>query len=229
MKEIKTERHLSSVFADSAKCLTCTRRCPISKKLRVNYEIKAPMIRVIDDDGKMLGVFQVADSVKMAFEKGLDLIEIAPEANPPTCKMMDFGKYKYQLKKKAAESKKKQTVITVKEIQFRPNTDQHDIDFKTRHIQEFLKEGDKCRVIVTFRGREVSHSELGRALLKKIIATLGDSCVIEQHPLIEGKKMNMLLAPAALAKPGAGKVIPVKPVGRTQPKAKADADKCGAK
>jgi translation initiation factor IF-3 len=159
------------------------------------------MIRVIDDEGKMLGVFQVADAVKMAYEKGLDLIEIAPDANPPTCKMMDFGKYKYQLKKKAAESKKKQTVITVKEIQFRPNTDQHDIDFKTRHIQEFLKEGDKCRVIVTFRGREVTHSDLGRALLKKIIASLGDACVVEQNPIIEGKKMSMLIGPPAVVKP----------------------------
>ncbi len=160
------------------------------------------MIRVIDDEGKMLGVFQVVDAVKMAYEKGLDLIEIAPDANPPTCKMMDFGKYKYQLKKKAAESKKKQTVITVKEIQFRPNTDQHDVDFKVRHIQEFLQEGNKCRIIVTFRGREVTHADLGRALLNKIIATLGDTCVIEQAPLIEGKKMSMLVAPAA-SKPAA--------------------------
>jgi translation initiation factor IF-3 len=173
------------------------------------------MIRVIDDDGKMLGVFQVADAVKMAYEKGLDLIEIAPDANPPTCKMMDFGKYKYQLKKKAAESKKKQTVITVKEIQFRPNTDQHDIDFKTRHIQEFLKEGDKCRVIVTFRGREVTHADLGRALLNKIIATLGDSCVIEQNPLIEGKKMSMLIAPSA-HKPAA-KAVKIAGPGATKP------------
>jgi translation initiation factor IF-3 len=172
------------------------------------------MIRVIDDEGKMLGVFQVGDAVKMAYEKGLDLIEIAPDANPPTCKMMDFGKYKYQLKKKAAESRKKQTVITVKEIQFRPNTDQHDIDFKTRHIQEFLKEGDKCRVIVTFRGREVTHSDLGRALLNKIIATLGDSCVIEQNPLIEGKKMSMLVAPSAVKT--ATKAVKIAGPGKTQ-------------
>jgi translation initiation factor IF-3 len=171
------------------------------------------MIRVIDDEGKMLGVFQVGDAVKMAYEKGLDLIEIAPDANPPTCKMMDFGKYKYQLKKKAAESKKKQTVITVKEIQFRPNTDQHDIDFKTRHIQEFLKEGDKCRVIVTFRGREVTHADLGRALLNKIIATLGDSCVIEQNPLIEGKKMSMLVAPSA--NKAAAKTVKIAGPGKT--------------
>lgn len=161
------------------------------------------MIRVIDDEGKMLGVFQVNDAVRMAFDKGLDLIEIAPDASPPTCKMMDFGKYKYQLKKKAAESKKKQVIITVKEIQFRPNTDQHDVDFKTRHIQEFLKEGNKCRIIVTFRGREVTHADLGRALLNKIIASLGDSCVIEQNPLIEGKKMTMMVAPAGPGvKPG---------------------------
>jgi translation initiation factor IF-3 len=174
------------------------------------------MIRVIDDDGKMLGVFQVSDAVKMAYEKGLDLIEIAPDANPPTCKMMDFGKYKYQLKKKAAESKKKQTVITVKEIQFRPNTDQHDVDFKTRHILEFLKNGDKCRVIVTFRGREVTHADLGRALLNKIIATLGDNCVIEQNPLIEGKKMSMLLAPPTV-KPGTGKAVKIAGPPTTKP------------
>jgi translation initiation factor IF-3 len=111
--------------------------------------------------------------------------------------MMDFGKYKYQLKKKAAESKKKQVIITVKEIQFRPNTDVHDIDYKTRHILEFLAEGHKCRVIVTFRGREVAHSELGRALLSKIIATLGDKCVIEQPPIQEGKKLSMLVGPAS--------------------------------
>jgi translation initiation factor IF-3 len=168
------------------------------------------MVRVIDDEGKMLGLFQVPDAVRMAYDKGLDLIEIAPDANPPTCKMMDFGKYKYQLKKKAAESKKKQVVIVVKEIQFRPNTDQHDIDYKTEHIREFLLEGHKARVIVTFRGREVSHSSLGRALLDKIIASLGDSCVIEQPPTFEGKKLIMLIGP------GAGKVG--KSAASSQPK-----------
>ena len=158
------------------------------------------MVRLIDDEGKMLGLFQVPDAVKIAYDKGLDLIEIAPDANPPTCKLMDFGKYKYQLKKKAAESRKKQVIIVVKEIQFRPNTDQHDIDFKTRHIQEFLAEGNKCRVIVTFRGREVTHSDLGRALLNKIIGVLGESCVIEQPPIIEGKRMSMLLGPGVPSK-----------------------------
>lgn len=161
------------------------------------------MIRVIDDEGKMLGLFQVPDAVKIAYDKGLDLIEIAPDSNPPTCKFMDYGKYKYQQKKKATESRKKQTVIVVKEIQLRPNTDQHDIDFKTRHIQEFLKEGNKCRIIVMFRGREVTHSDLGRALLDKIIGVLGDTCVIEQPPIMEGKRLSMLVAPAAPGKPGA--------------------------
>jgi len=184
------------------------------------------MVRVIDDDGKMMGVFQVPDAVKMAYDKGLDLIEIAPDANPPTCKMMDFGKYKYQLKKKAAESKKKQLVITVKEVQFRPNTDQHDVDFKTRHIQEFLKEGDKCRIIVTFRGREVTHADLGKALLLKIIATLGDTCVIEQAPLIEGKKMSMLLAPAGTGKPPVKPAV--KPVAKPQGAAQGATQGSGA-
>ncbi len=184
----------------------------MNKKLRVNFEIRAPMVRLIDDEGKMLGLFQVPDAVRIAYDKGLDLIEIAPDANPPTCKLMDFGKYKYELKKKAAESRKKQVTIVVKEIQFRPNTDQHDIDFKTRHILEFLGEGNKCRVIVTFRGREVTHSDLGRVLLNKIIGVLGDACVIEQSPLIEGKRMSMLIGPGVLGKvpkPSAPKPAPV--------------------
>lgn len=151
----------------------------------------------------MLGQFQVADAVKIAYEKGLDLIEVAPDAKPPTCKIMDFGKYKYQMKKKAAESKKKQTVITVKEIQLRPNTDVHDVATKTRQIVNFLADGDKCRIVVTFRGREMAHAALGRAVLDKIISALGDSCVIEQPPQLEGKKLSMLIGPGG--KPGTGK------------------------
>lgn len=172
------------------------------------------MIRLIDDSGEMLGMFQVADAVKMASEKGLDLIEIAPGANPPTCKMMDYGKYKYQMKKRASESRKKQVNVSVKEIQFRPNTDQHDVDFKVRKIQGFLKKGDKVRIIVTFRGREVTHADIGRALLKKIIATLGDECVIESHPSMEGKKMNMLVAPPGSSK---GKKAPKANPGKKAP------------
>lgn len=158
------------------------------------------MIRLIDEEGKMLGLFQVPDAVKIAHEKGLDLIEISPDSNPPTCKIMDFGKYKYQLKKKAAESKKKQVNIVVKEIQFRPNTDQHDVDYKVNHIKEFLKEGNKCRIVVTFRGREMAHQDLGKALLNKIVAMLGTDCVIEQSALMEGKKLGLLVGPAASTK-----------------------------
>jgi len=163
----------------------------------VNHEIRTNMVRLIDDEGKMIGVFQVPDALRIAFDKGLDLIEIAPDANPPTCKIMDFGKYKYELKKKAAESRKKQVVITVKEVQFTPNTDKHDFDFKVRNIQRFLEEGDKVRILVNYRGREVTHQETGRDLLKKIIEILGPNCVIEQNPLMEGKRLSMLVAPGS--------------------------------
>lgn len=183
-------------------------------KLRVNHEIRSPMVRLIDEDGKMIGTFQVPDAIRIAFEKGLDLIEIAPDANPPTCKIMDFGKYKYELKKKAAEGRKKQVVIVVKEVQFTPNTDKHDFDFKVRNIQRFLGEGNKVRIVMNFRGREITHQEAGRAMLKEILEILAGNCVIEQPPSMEGKKLGMMLAPGT-GKPAAPGAAPAKPAGTT--------------
>lgn len=162
---------------------------------RVNREIRAPEVRVIDDDGTMLGIFPPFEALKMAEAKGLDLIEVAPTAKPPTCKITDYGKYKYELKKKEHEARKNQTVIVIKEIQLRPRTDQHDLDVKMRSARGFLLDGDKVKVNLRFYGREMAHQELGMGLLQKVIAALGDIALVESNPKMEGKQLFVLLAP----------------------------------
>lgn len=166
------------------------------KRLRVNGMIRVPRVRVIDPDGKQLGVLDTYEAIRTANEKyNLDLIEISPTADPPVCKIMDFGKYKYQLKKKSQEAKKNQSVIVVKEIKLRPTTDQHDFDFKLKHIERFLEEGNKVKVSIRFIGREVVHSDLGRAMLDRLAQTLGKKATMEQTPKLEGKTMIMVLGP----------------------------------
>ena len=162
---------------------------------RVNREIRAPEVRVIDDDGTMLGIFPPFEALKMAEAKGLDLIEVAPTAKPPTCKITDYGKYKYELKKKEHEARKNQTVIVIKEIQLRPRTDQHDLDVKMRSARSFLLDGDKVKVNLRFYGREMAHQELGMGLLQKVIAALSDLALVEANPKMEGKQLFVLLAP----------------------------------
>ena len=154
-----------------------------------------PEVRLIDEDGKMLGVFPTAEALRMAEDRGLDLIEIAPTARPPTCKIMDFGKWKYENKKKAQQAKKHQTVIVVKEIQIRPRTDQHDLETKLKHARRFLVEGDKVKVNLRFMGREMAHQNLGFDLLKKVIESLASVAVVETPPKMEGRQMFVLLAP----------------------------------
>lgn len=143
----------------------------------------------------MLGVFPVPEGIRMAEERGLDLIEIAPTANPPTCKIMDYGKYKYEQKKKAHEARKHQTVITIKELQLRPRTEKHDLEVKLRHARRFLEEGDKTKINLRFRGREMAHQEVGEAMLREVIETLKDIAIVEASPKIEGRQMFVLLAP----------------------------------
>lgn len=150
---------------------------------------------MIDEDGTMLGVFPPMDALRMAENKGLDLIEIAPTAKPPTCKIMDYGKYKYEQKKKEHQARKNQTVITIKEIQLRPRTDQHDLDVKMRHARRFLLEGDKVKVNLRFYGREMAHQELGINLLKKVTESLQDIALVEVPPKMEGRQLFVLLAP----------------------------------
>jgi translation initiation factor IF-3 len=152
-------------------------------------------VRVINPDGVQLGVMTPQQALQTAMSLGLDLVEVAPEANPPVCRIMDYGKYRYEQSKKAKDAKKKQTVIQIKEIKMRPKTDEHDLQFKTRHIEKFLKEGNKAKITMIFRGREVVHTSLGRKLLDKVAEDLKDSAVIEQLPRLEGKNMVMILAP----------------------------------
>ncbi len=157
--------------------------------------IRVKEVRVIASDGEQLGILPTRDAIRKAEEAGLDLVEVAPTANPPVCRIMDFGKYKYELAKKANESKKHQTVITIKEIKLRPRTDDHDVQFKTNNIKRFLAEGDKVKVSIMFRGREMAHPEQGRAQLDQIMKELEPVAVVEQHPRMEGRNMFMMLAP----------------------------------
>ena len=152
-------------------------------------------MRVINPDGVQLGIMSPQEALQTAMSLGLDLVEVAPESKPPVCRIMDYGKYRYEQSKKAKDAKKKQTVIQIKEIKMRPKTDEHDLEFKTRHIEKFLKEGNKAKVTMIFRGREVMHTNLGRKLLDKLAEDLKDSAIIEQLPRLEGKNMVMILAP----------------------------------
>jgi translation initiation factor IF-3 len=157
--------------------------------------IKVKEVRVIASEGEQLGVMDTREAIRKAEEAGLDLVEVAPTAKPPVCRIMDFGKYKYELAKKAHESKKHQTVIVVKEVKLRPRTDEHDVQFKTNNIKRFLEEGNKVKVSVMFRGREMAHTQMGRTLLERIVADLQNEAVVEQPPRMEGKNMMLFLAP----------------------------------
>lgn len=150
---------------------------------------------MIDENGNVLGVMQTQDALKRAEDVGLDLIEVAPNAEPPTCKIMDYGRYKYEQKKKAHESKKKQVSVTVKEIQLRPRTEQHDLDVKLKHVRRFLEEGAKTKINLRFRGREMVHQEGGFELLERVIEQLKDCAVVVTPPQREGRQAFLLLAP----------------------------------
>lgn len=158
--------------------------------------IRVSEIRLIDENGDNHGVVTPAHAISMAEEVGLDVVEISPNANPPVCKIMDVGKFKYETQKKAAEAKKKQKIIEVKEVKFRPNIDTHDYDVKMRNVNRFLDDGDKVKVTLRFRGREMAHQELGRELLKKIAADIEDVAKVESMPKMEGRQMIMVVSPA---------------------------------
>lgn len=167
-------------------------------KHRVNRAIHAKELRVIGDDGKQLGVMPSHIALRIAEEKGLDLVEVNPKAEPPVCKIIDYGRFKYEESKKKAASKKKQSVVQVKEVKLRPKTGDHDLDVKVRSILRFLSEGNKAKLVIVFRGREIVHPETGRAVLLKVLTELGEYAIVEQMPVMEGRRMMMLVAP----KPG---------------------------
>ena len=184
----------------------CVRGCIFIAKesTRINEEIRVRggSIRVTDVEGNSLGIMQVREALNMAMEQHLDLVEIAPKANPPVCRIMDFGKYRYEQQKREKEARKKQKVIFVKEVKLRPNIEQHDFDVKLKNAVRFLEEGNKVKVTIMFRGRELSHPELGREILGRVAEQLKDSVSIERDAKLEGKNMIMILAPKAASKGG---------------------------
>ena len=163
---------------------------------RINEQITIDPIRLIDNEGNMVGVVSLKNGLKKAEELSLDLVEVSPNAKPPVCRIIDYGKFKYAAQKKAAGAKKKQKTIDVKEIKFRPNIDTHDYEVKMRSVKKFLKSGDKVKVTMRFRGREMSHQEIGVRVLEKIRDELASSAKIEQYPKLEGRQMVQIFAPS---------------------------------
>jgi translation initiation factor IF-3 len=163
---------------------------------RINDRIRAPEIRLIGAEGENIGVVTPARAMQLAEEAGLDLVEISPSATPPVCKIMDFGKFKYETQKKEAEARKKQKIIEIKEVKFRPNTDTHDYEVKMRNVVRFLEEGDKVKVTLRFRGREMAHQDLGRNLLDRVAEDVKELGKVESMPRVEGRQMVMMIGPA---------------------------------
>ena len=178
--------------------------CPHARKhvkwrwysiVRVNQQIRAREVFVIDVDGEQIGTMSPTDALAHAQNKELDLVEVAPKAKPPVCKIMDYGKYRYEQSKRAKTAKKRQKFVKVKEIRMRPKIAEHDFQFSKRHIEKFIQNGDKTKVVVTFWGREITHIEIGRAKLERLISELSETSEVEQAPKMEGRNMVMILTP----------------------------------
>ena len=172
----------------------------ITKELRINDKIRVREVRLIGGEGEQLGVMTTQEALRIAAERGLDLVEVAPTAIPPVCRLLDYGKYKYEQTKRERETKKNQKVVLLKEMRLRPKIADGDLDFKTKLVQKFLEDGDKVKVTVVFRGRELAHPQLGRELLDTMVDKLKGVATLERQPLMEGKAMSMILAPAPATK-----------------------------
>jgi len=168
---------------------------PKEPSIRVNERIRIPEVRVVMGTGENLGVLPTREALQIARDHGMDLVEINPKASPPVCKIMDFGRYKYDQKKKARDAKRKASVIEIKEIKFRPRTDDHDFDHKLKRIRQFLEDNNKVKLTVRFRGREMAHQDIGRDLLYRVAETVKELGQVVQEPASEGRAMSMLLAP----------------------------------
>jgi len=172
------------------------RRCGFNKnRIRINQQIRVPDIRLIAEDGSQIGIVQIEEALKAAGDKGMDLVEISPKSNPPVCKIMDYGKYKYQLEISEKMKKKKQSQIVVKEIKIRPKIDTNDLNTKRKQIEKFLSSGYRVKITVMFRGREIVHKELGMKILNELIQELKDKCVLELEPKLEGYNIIAVLTP----------------------------------
>lgn len=170
-------------------------RCRIVKDLRINREIKSATVRVINEEGQPLGVISLDEAFANAERVGLDLVEVSSNTEPPVCKIMDYGKYRYKQSKKIHDARKSQTVIHVKEIRLRPKTEAHDLQTKIKHIKKFLEQHNKVKISMMFRGREIAFTEIGRKLMDQIKAVLADECIMDQEPRLEGRNMVMIVSP----------------------------------
>ncbi|MEE8204041.1 MAG: translation initiation factor IF-3 [Alphaproteobacteria bacterium] len=168
---------------------------PVRVGPRINEEIDVPTVRLIDHNGEQAGIVSVEEAQRMADDVGLDLVEVAADSDPPVCKLLDYGKFKYEAQKKASEARKRQKTFDVKEIKMRPGIDRHDYDVKMRNILKFLEEGDKVKVTLRFRGREMVHQDIGMRVLQRVQDDLGDLVKIEQWPRLEGRQMTMVMSP----------------------------------
>jgi translation initiation factor IF-3 len=172
------------------------RRPPERDTTRINERIRVPEVRLIDDEGNQIGVLKTPDALVFAQERDLDLVEVAPEARPPVCRVLDYSKYKYEQAQKLKQARKHQQQITIREIKFRPKIAQHDYDTKKHHVERFLRQKDKVKVTIMFRGREVTHPERGTAILDRLAEELAELGVVEQRPIQEGRNMTMMMAPS---------------------------------
>lgn len=175
--------------------MPAAQQAPAREGPRINDEIRVPQVRLIDDAGEMMGVMSAREALIRAYDLGLDLVEISPNAVPPVCKILDYGKYKYEQQKKANEARKKQKIVEIKEIKVRPNIDDHDYDVKMRQMKNFIGEGDKVKVTLRFRGREMAHQELGVKVLERISNDLTELVKVEQMPKLENRQMVMVVSP----------------------------------
>jgi translation initiation factor IF-3 len=178
------------------------RRPPERDTTRINERIRVPEVRLIDDEGNQIGVLKTPDALIFAQERDLDLVEVAPEARPPVCRVLDYSKYKYEQAQKVKQARKHQQQITIREIKFRPKIAQHDYDTKKHHVERFLRQKDKVKVTIMFRGREVTHPERGTAILDRLAEELAELGVVEQRPIQEGRNMTMMMAPSKAALAG---------------------------
>jgi translation initiation factor IF-3 len=169
----------------------------INEKVRVNRQIRISPVRVIDPEGEQIGILPIERALEIAEEQGLDLVEVAPMARPPVCRIMDYGKFKYEEQRQAREARKKQHHVQLKEVKMRPGIEDHDFDFKVRHAKKFLEEGNKVKLTMMFRGRQMAHPEYGRKVLDRVFQELQEVSKIEAHPMLEGRSMVMVLAPTA--------------------------------
>ena len=179
--------------------------CQIDKNARLNEGIRAKEVRLVGPEGDQIGIKPIDEAMEMAEEMDLDLVEVAPQAQPPVCKIMDYGKYKYEQTVKMKEARKKQSIVVYKEMKLRPKIDRHDYEIKRKHIERFLKSGYKVKVTIRFRGREMSHTELGKNLLAQLAEELEELGTVESQPKLDGRNMQMIMAPLSVAKKDGGK------------------------